>query len=269
MITAMLLDAIAEDVEAFIATRRLPNAERLSERTGHQLDAHRYPQYFFGRMDSPLVLVHQNPGAPPPGSPLHSGDVVWKSVDAYLQYFSRFGRRNYGPQVLNRRRQVHDRKQVQFLRPFGVLPLREDSAGPVDFQDLENVIDQKLQLELIPYSSQSLDHQRFSADLLRPHLDRVLDSILAYPRRYVLFCGKIFDKLLADSVVHPSHEFHLHLKSGLRKDKVKSRFSMLRIQFRGLTIPAGLAHSFARQGIRCDEYGQRCHEIYTRIAQTL
>jgi hypothetical protein len=54
-------------------------------------------------------------------------------------------------------------------------------------------------LELVPYATPDFPTGRLSVHELSPHFQRVLDVISAYERRYVLFCGAVFEKLLKQS----------------------------------------------------------------------
>ena len=42
----------------------------------------------------------------------------------------------------------------------------------------------------------------------------------------------------------------------------KARFSRLRFEHQGQALGAGLAHSFARQGIPMEDYGRQCAALY-------
>lgn len=68
------------------------------------------------------------------------------------------------------------------------------------WQNLERIIDQKLQVELVPYGSSAFDTGKFPPQVLRPHWKRVLRLIAAYPRDYVLFCGAVFEPLVRKHV---------------------------------------------------------------------
>jgi len=75
------------------------------------------------------------------------------------------------------------------------------------------VVDNKLQLELVPYGSDTFSTRGFTPKVLAPHLGRVLSTIVTVPRRYVLFCGAVFKPLLSRHVTR-WHEFHLRKKDG-------------------------------------------------------
>jgi hypothetical protein len=110
------------------------------------------------------------------------------------------------------------------VRPFGAIDFGDDV-----FTNLERVIDQKLQMELIPYGSATFSTIGFTPEVLRPHWERVLGLIASYPRDYVLFCGAIFEDLVREHIVQ-TYEFPLTKKDGSHT-RQKARFSRLRFTY--------------------------------------
>ena len=130
-------------------------------------------------------------------------------------------------------------------------------------------IDGKLQLELIPYVSPTFPTHRFTPDVLEHHFHRVLDVVAAYPRSYVLFCGAVFDKLLAASGIERSRaDFSFHLPTTTGTSKSAYRFSRVTLEHDGSLITAGIARSFATQGLPMPAYAARCRELYDTAGQT-
>jgi hypothetical protein len=156
-------------------------------------------------------------------------------------------------------RSPFDHKQIRFLRPFGVI----DFVNADQFLNLERVIDQKLQLELIPYASPTFFTTGFTPTILRPHLERLIDVIRARPRDYVIFCGRVFERLLPKSAIVAEHAFKLRKNDG-SLERQTSRFAIVQLHVNGETITAGLAHSWARQGIPMRSYAERIVELYPR-----
>jgi hypothetical protein len=156
-----------------------------------------------------------------------------------------------------------DLKQVRFLRPFGTIPFRPDTEEGHARANAAMAIDSKLQLELIPYASRTFETAKFSNDVLEPHFARVLTAISAYRRKYVLFCGAVFDDLIQGSGLLASrkeHRFHVETKKGM--SKVEYRFSNVEIALGGVKVKAGIARSFATQGLPMDAYGFACSQLY-------
>jgi len=122
------------------------------------------------------------------------------------------------------------------------------------------VLTHKLQLELIPYGSDTFSARGFTEEVLQPHYERIMSVICAHPRRYILFCGSVFE-VLFDGYIVDQHEFRLRKKDG-SFTRQRARFANLLLPFRGTTTTAGLAQSFARQGIPMSAYGEECRARY-------
>ena len=125
------------------------------------------------------------------------------------------------------------------------------------------MIDQKLQLELIPYESQSFSSAGLTKEVLRPHFERLIKVITAHPRDYVIFCGRVFEQLLPSDAIVEDHSFRLRKKDGTL-ERAASRFSVLQLPANGKAITAGLAQSWARQGIPMTSYAEKIVELYPR-----
>jgi len=98
--------------------------------------------------------------------------------------------------------------------------------------------------------------------VLAPHFERVLAAITAYPRDYVIFCGAVFVRLLSHSDLIGSrcdYRFHLPTTKGTSVNEY--RFSTIEFRHGDSTIRAGIAQSFATQGIPMPVYAAKCHEL--------
>jgi hypothetical protein len=176
--------AVRADVEEFIATGRMHKAVELSAATGQHFNWSEYPLFFVGDPTARLVMVHLNPKQRNSNAATYQGRYNLASFEEYWEAHRHFGERNYGRMSWRSHRSQFDLKQIRFLRPFGVIDFTDDV-----FANLERVIDHKLQLEVIPYGSDTFSTSGFTPMVLRPHWDRVLGLIAAYPREYVLFCA--------------------------------------------------------------------------------
>jgi hypothetical protein len=252
-----LLDAARSDVEELIATGRMSRAGKLADGTGEEFDPSYFPMFFTGDFKAPLVLVHLNPKLAD-----RLTGPRFEDFDAYLEGHARFGLHHWGEDPSYR--SAFDHKQVRFLRPFGVIDFVTGVDTASKRRNCELAIDRKLQLELVPYASPSFSTHRFSAAILHPHFDRVLGAIAAYPRDYVLFCGSVFGELLRDSgrlLSHSEHRFRLPTTNGA-VSKHEYRFTNVTIDYDGREIVAGIARSFAVQGLPMEAYARKCHELY-------
>jgi len=255
---ARLLNEARTDVNELLANGRIDRASELAQRTGVPFDSSYFPMYFTGAFESPLVLVHLNPKLS-----AQLGGPLYANFDAYYDQHRRFGYHHW--EMDPSYKSAFDHKQMRFLRPFGVITFLPEIKPRDKRVNLGRVIDKKLQLELIPYASPGFAAKDFSIDLLQPHFERVLGVIAAFPRDYVIFCGAVFDELLKLSgreTFRLDHPFPLATKQGTSKNVYQ--FSNVAFKYEGATIRAGIARSFAIQGIPMSAYGSKCHELYDR-----
>jgi hypothetical protein len=254
-VTALLAEC-RSDVEELIATGRIGQAAELAERTGVDFDPTSFPMYFTGAFDSRLVLVHLNPKL----SPRLRG-ARFADFDAYFDAHRRFGFHHWGRDPTYR--SAFDHKQVRFLRPFGTIDFEPDTGDASRRRNAQRAIDRKLQMELVPYPSPTFPTQRFTGELLKAHFGRVLGVVASYDRDFVLFCGAVFDELLDRSgrlVSRREHRFRLPTANGISKSDY--RFSSVVLDHESGPIRAGVARSFATQGLPMSAYGERCHALY-------
>jgi hypothetical protein len=254
---------IREDLDELRTVGVMSRARQLSAAVGQDLDSSGVPQFFVGDLDARCVLVHLNPKQANSSPQQPATEDGPPSFEDYLDTYRHFGARKYGHSA---RRGEHtspfDHKQIRFLRPFDVIDFLDSTRPPDRFVNLERVIDQKLQFELVPYGSKDFSQRGFTRAVLRPHYERIMAVIAAKPRDYVIFCGRVFRPLFEEYIVEvEDHVFHLTTASGTPERQV-SRFANLLLPYKGTMIVAGLAQSFARQGIPMDRYGEEVHARY-------
>jgi nitrite reductase/ring-hydroxylating ferredoxin subunit len=139
-----------------------------------------------------------------------------------------------------------------------LLPLNSNDK----YLNLENVIDHKLQLELVPFGSPDFNYHKIGVKNLNPFTDKLLSIIKEAPRKYVIFCGRVFEHLLNDYIQDKTtHSFRLTKKDGTH---TKSDFQAINIQIgKGdRKITACIAPQFAKQGYPVIEYGRKVKELY-------
>ena len=250
----------AGDLQEFRAASTISRARQLAEATGQHFNADRLPQYFTGDLDGPVVLVHLNPKQANAPAPPSGWQTTARTLEEYFDACRHFGARMYGPSSPRTHRSRFDDKQIQFLRPLGVIDFVQGHNGEDRFTNLERVVDNKLQLELVPYGSDTFSTRGFTPKVLAPHLGRVLSTIVTVPRRYVLFCGAVFKPLLSRHVTR-WHEFHLRKKDG-SLEQARSSFANLLLPYEGGYVRAGLAQTWARQGIPMTSYAEEIRSRY-------
>lgn len=242
----------------------MSRAVALSAETEQHFNHNEYPLFFTGDLDASFVLVHLNPKQTNNRAERFQGSFPNRSFEAYFDSCRHFGARVYGPASPRKHRSPFDRKQIRFLRPFGEIDFVEERTRADRFINLERVIDRKLQLELVPYGSDSFFDRELSEETLKPHYERLMSVIAARPRDYVIFCGVVFEPLLAlVGEVEEEHKFHLKKKDGTL-ERQQSRFANVRLPYRGKLISAGLAHSWPRMGIPMAAYAEEIHDRYRR-----
>jgi hypothetical protein len=251
-----LLDEARVDVDELLASGAVSKATKLSDATGLPFETSQFPMYFTGDFKAPLVLVHLNPKASK-----QMDDPGYKSFDDYFEGCRRFGYLHWveNPKYYS----PFDLKQVRFLKPFKVIDFLPASDPRAARTNPARVIDNKLQLELLPYASPTFTSKDFSIAYLAEHFERVLGVIAAFKREYVIFCGAVFDDLLEESgreVRRIDHHFRVKTKKGESKNEY--RFSNVTVKYSDGTINAGVARSFAIPGIPMPAYGAMCHDLY-------
>lgn len=251
-----LLDEARRDVDELIATGRISRADELASHTGVDFDPTSSPMYFTGDFEARLVLIHLNPKLGQRGA-----GPRYRDFDTYLDRHRRYGYHHWGQDPTYR--SAFDHKQVRFLRPFGTIEFLEGTDSVSKRRNAELAVDRKLQLELLPYPSHNFPTHRFSAATLQPHFERVLDVVSAYPRDFVLFCGAVFDDLIEQAglaISVSTHRFRLPTRRG--QSQGEYRFSNAVLQSSSGPIRAGVARSFATQGLPMAAYGEKCHDLY-------
>ena len=250
------LTAMKVDIDEYLQTGRVSGAQRLADATGEPLRADRLPQHFTGDLDADFVLVHLNP---------KEGDQPeWhrhmKTFEEVFDVFRHFGQRMYGPEDSTYQSNFDD-KQVRFLKPFNVINLVDERGGADGKKDrrqnLERAIDDKLQLEMVPYASNNFNTSAFSRELLQEHFDRLLAVITAKPRGYVIFCGSVFEPLLK-SFITEDFEFTVPKNDG-NETRDSARFSTLVLPG---AVKAGLAQTWPRQGLPMASYARAIIDRY-------
>lgn len=230
-------------------------AQLLNKRVGMDYFDTANPHFFTGNINSELVLIHLNPKR---NRPDWNKACDYEDFQSYWHSYEKFGKMHYGRESDKTYRSQFDHKQIRFLKPFDILQIN----GNDKHQNLEKVIDDKLQLELVPYGSPDFSYHKIGVKNLSPFVDRLLSIILEAPRKYVIFCGRVFEHVLSDYIQDKTtHSFKLTKKDGLL---TKSEFQVInvKIDIGGHTVTACIAPQFAKQGYPETQYGSKVKELY-------
>lgn len=243
------------------------------------------PNYFFGDLTANTVMVMLNPGDENPDFvfdekndrffydfpfELHSNNLS-QLIMHYVKYYTTFGNYVYHMQPDN-----FELKQAAFLKhfPFSGIEITETFWEQKELRSAaaQNVINQKLQLELIPYASRKFDtlfRRKKDAtshlSIIKPHINRLLSLITAYERRYVIFGSAIFKTIF--SVMQDRGESIEVMPtvtiSGITKNKLS--VTPVTIIYNDVEIRACIANSFPSQALpnayeKMTRYGRFCYE---------
>lgn len=248
---------IKKDFEEWLTNGHCIKAQKLNEEIGQEyFDTHN-PHYFTGNIESEIVLVHLNPKR-------NKEDFFSKSrferFSDYWDFYEKFGKNHYGEKSDRTHKSRFDKKQIRFLKPFNVFNFSEED----DYFNLQKVIDDKLQIELIPYGSPDFDYKKIGTSSLRFFIENTLKLIASSPRKYIIFCGKVFH---ATPLLEPYlksrelFEFKLNKKDG-SETKNKYEFVFITLEIDNQTINAGIAPQFALQGAPISSYGENIARLY-------
>ncbi len=243
------------------------------------------PMYFSGKEDAPLVFIMLNPGGDANTS--FSFEKEQKHLYTDIDHFIReyvYQHRNIG--LLDKTRiDNFDLKQAAFLFHFknsGIyIPdfIKEGANNrETKLQAKENVLMQKLQLELLPYRSVTfngvIDNDTLAEKnlyIFLPYITRIFDAIVEHPREYVIFGAKQFMFLFKALAKRDPHMIQLspiisHSIEGL-KNKVSGQ--NVTIRHKGHIIKAVIAHSFPRRDLpnafnKMSLYGKWIYENYIK-----
>lgn len=249
------------DFEEFHNNRRIERAKEFSKLTGMHVNHNEYPMYFFGDPEAKFVMVHLQPKQQDNKSELYEGDFKFSNFGEYYNFYRYFGKMTQRMQSSK-----FDLNQIRFLKPFNVIKF-DDSADRS--HDLEKVIDEKLQLQLMPFSSSKFPTSLVKAasaenGLLKQYIEILLETINEQKRDYIIFCGKVFESVLKDYIIsREDYKFKLPKVDG-SVAKNSSSFSKITLNFNGHKLSAGIAHSYHQQGLNMNEYGKKCCEIYNQ-----
>ena len=256
------------------------------------------PSYGGGKRGAKTVMVMLNPGEDVANANANLKRDLCKrgmkdllDINAYNEFNAHYG--NWD----KNRQDAFDLKQAFFLRDWqgtGInLPegLRANSSLEDKLVAKERVLDEKQQLELIPYASRKFD--KFNPQMIHkvfPYVDLLLEEIFsADDRQYVIFCSAIFEEVLkAYSQTNGKVTFVDGLKRGRagrlgnpQKRVVQISYTnkkgehtqqslsctVIELAYKNKKMPAIIANTFPKQDITnayevMSAYGKFCYECY-------
>lgn len=137
----------------------------------------------------------------------------------------------------------------------------------------ECVLQNKLQLELIPYASQNFEIKDYNHPIWKEYIENLLDEIFRVPRTYVIFGGDVFDKLFSrfqDIFIDVTEKLPIDSTELKKVDgtdlKTHLYYKVIEIHYKENNPQIALiAHTFPNQALGnafniMYEYGKQCYK---------
>ncbi len=293
---------LIEDYQDLLSEGKIKRAITLSRSLSNLMKSPMYfshfsePHYPTNNLDAKTVFVHLNPGVGLGNTNsenefynqkwnkdkltkeynLSESATIEEWLNAYSESWKNYAHDRF---VVKNEFDNFDYKQACFLLHWensgiefikGNLKDRE-----IQQTNIVNVINQKLQLELFPYGSNTIDTNKIvkafdlEPNIITPYIENLLDTIIAHPRKYVLFGSRIFSTLFKfyHQKVRPIIELEeIEQKfTGITKNSLA--FSYVRLNWKNQQINAGIVHSFPRRDLpnaydKMADYGKLCWEFF-------
>ena len=241
------------------------------------------PSYFFGNRDAKTVVVNLNPGEAADISDNNwenrtktfNNSTIDKFLKDYIERQSNYGEK-YGLTAKGKA-DSFDVKQAAFLTPWedssiGLSATPDWSSEGYRLIAKTRVINNKLQLELVPYASAKFDINKKEIARFRPFVDTLLDEVFSKERKYIIFASAKFEDIFKDYNKEHPNTFDIikedttsnALKVG---GTLKGKCCVIRINYKGKVCNALIAHTFPNQGLSkayslMQKYGEFCYKTY-------
>jgi hypothetical protein len=295
--TDIINNWLYQDLNELVSEGKINRAISLSKNLSTLMNSNIYfshfsePHYPTFNLDAKTVFVHLNPGASLGNT--NSEDEFYSqkwNKNQVLETYRLFGNasieqwivaysdswKNYAYDrfIVKNEFDNFDYKQACFLLHWqnSGIELKQGDLSDKTIQQFNsvNVLNQKLQLELFPYGSNSIDTDKIvqafelEPSIIAPYVENLLDTIALHPRTYVLFGSRIFSSLfkIYHQKVKPIIEIEEVEQKFIGITKNTLAFSFLRLKWNNQPIDAGIAHSFPRRDLpnaydKMAEYGKK------------
>ena len=282
-------DRLFQDIAELQSNNEISAAIELSaiikpqdaESESHRFSTRGVPHYYYGKREKATVVVNLNPGkaAKIADKEFENAPEEYKRqpIDLFIENYHK-EQRTYALKTENA--DSFDVKQAAFLTPWednGIdLPQNPDwDDKKTRTVAAKRVIDNKLQLELVPYASAKFDFSSRCVELLFPYVDTILDEIFAQERKYIIFASSKFEHIFKHyNKVHPNtFDFSRPIKqsdSPLKEGGLLyGQCRVIFINYNGETRPALIAHTFPSQALGrayklMQKYGKFCFDEYIK-----
>lgn len=237
------------------------------------------PQYYTGDRKAKTVLVMLNPGE---DVDIANNNLMCDILKHSMQDASDVNNyhkwcANYG-HIDGWRLDNFDLKQAFFLHKWSntgiTLPVGfcadSKSKRQILLDAKEAVLTQKLQLELIPYASNSFgDFVRDKISLVLPFVETLFEEIFSEKREYVIFCSKKFERVFKEyNKRHPNTvDFIRTASQQIPGSNINGSCTVVSINYNRKSIRAIIANTFPNQALpnaydKMEKYGDFCYKVF-------
>ena len=272
---------LKEDLLSLFDKNYVEKAKELNNKLGVDLfEDNCVPMYFNGKFDAKTVFVMLNPGYSNKAYSFNTEHKKeYKNVDNFIskQINHRF---NFGNYMREKNKpKSFDLKQAAFLQYFNNSEINIpenfwEKDLPIKLDAMENVLMNKLQLELVPYPSNEFKNlfgnKKMALNKIEffiTDINRLLDAIAQYDRKYVIFGAKQFIYLFQAYKEKYSGQVEFGEEKNFKIDGLQNKvyFNTIKIIHNKKQINAGIAYSFPRRDLpnayrQMSEYGKFCFE---------
>lgn len=293
-----------KDFEDLLVNARITRAISLSSELTNLMKSPMYfshfsePHYPTNNLDAKTVFVHLNPGVGlgninsedeyfaqtwdkqrnADSYKLSTNASIEEWINAYSESWKNYAHDRF---IVKNEFDNFDYKQACFLLHWknSGIDLIKGNLKDREIQRTNsvNVINQKLQLELFPYGSNTIDTNKIvkafelEPSIITPYIENLLDTIVLYPRKYVLFGSRIFSYLfkIYHQKVQPIIEVPEEEQkfNGITKNSLA--FSYIKLNWKNRQIDSGIVHSFPRRDLpnaydKMADYGKLCWEDFIK-----
>lgn len=281
-------DRIKQDLDDLYNNGIINAAQRLSMGmfgVKNKFSAYGLPGHYTGDRNAKTVMVMLNPGndVGKANNPINIHNSLLKlgintaSLHDFIDTY-KIGCNNFG-EIDRNRLDNFDIKQAVFLKSWSGCGVNNLNPFPTKKDKValryvkENVLMQKLQLELIPYASSSFIIPSGKNSLLFPFLETLFDEIFnkKVERKYVIFCSDYFQKLFTEYDANNPGSVNFDVKKGkiLFKNGNHAYCTPIRIHYNSNSIKAVIAHTFPNKSLPnaynlMEQYGAFCYDVFTK-----
>jgi hypothetical protein len=279
-----ILIPLKKDLESLYNQDTIETAIQLNANLGGKyFSENGQPMFFVGDFSAKTVFVMLNPGSKANDcySFIKMEKPNYYSLEYYIDRYL-FQHRNYGA-MDSCRMDNFDLKQAAFLYDFKDTGIdfpdffnEPNEVRHLKLQAKENVLMKKLQLELIPYQSKNftgiLDSEQqaeTNIKVLSPYVSRLLDAIVEYDRKYIVFGAKQFYNLFSAFKKSVYADINFFDEKSVEIDGLKKRVycRIMEIKHKQKTIRAIIPYSFPRQDLpnaysKMRQFGKFCFDVF-------